>query len=202
MGWGPPAGFARGRGGNGPPRLGDKYGHTPSYPHFEGNKIPLRNLGMTARWRYLFISLSVLILDQATKAWILVTIPEGQERPVTSWFMLTHWRNPGVSSVFSEPFHPKWGWRSSWCSPWRVWCSSSGSSPNRSGAWNSCCWRRSLGSLGQRGGSSAVRSRHRFPLLPPAGRTGVALVQRGRRLPVHGHPGPAGPDLAPPHSGG
>ncbi len=59
------------------------------------------------RWPYLLISLAVLALDQATKGWILATIPEGQDHPVTSWFMLTHWRNPGSLFGFLSNIPPK-----------------------------------------------------------------------------------------------
>ena len=59
------------------------------------------------RWRYLLISLGVLVLDQATKAWIVATIPEGHDRPLTSWFMLTHWRNPGSLFGFLSNIPPK-----------------------------------------------------------------------------------------------
>ena len=59
------------------------------------------------RWAYLLISVAVLALDQATKAWIVATIPEGQDRPVTSWFMLTHWRNPGSLFGFLSNVPPK-----------------------------------------------------------------------------------------------
>ncbi len=59
------------------------------------------------RWAYLLITLAVLALDQATKAWIVATIPEGQDRPVTSWFMLTHWRNTGSLFGFLSNIPPK-----------------------------------------------------------------------------------------------
>jgi signal peptidase II len=59
------------------------------------------------RWPYLILSLGVLALDQATKAWILVAIPEGQDRPVTPWFMFTHWRNPGSLFGFLSNIPPK-----------------------------------------------------------------------------------------------
>ncbi len=59
------------------------------------------------RWPYLLVALGVLVLDQLTKAWIIATIPEGQDRPVTSWFMLTHWMNPGSLFGFLSNLPPK-----------------------------------------------------------------------------------------------
>jgi len=61
------------------------------------------------RWPFLFLSLAVLALDQATKAWIIATIPQGGDRPVTSWFMLTHWMNPGSLFGFLSTIPPKVG---------------------------------------------------------------------------------------------
>lgn len=59
------------------------------------------------RWPYLFIALAVLALDQATKAWVIAAIPQGQDRPVTSWFTLTHWMNPGSLFGFLSNIPPK-----------------------------------------------------------------------------------------------
>jgi signal peptidase II len=59
------------------------------------------------RWPYLLIALAVLILDQATKAWIIGSIPEGQDRPLTSWFTLTHWMNSGSLFGFLSNLPPK-----------------------------------------------------------------------------------------------
>ena len=59
------------------------------------------------RWPYLIIAITVLILDQATKAWIIATIPQGQDRPVASWFTLTHWMNPGSLFGFLSNIPPK-----------------------------------------------------------------------------------------------
>jgi signal peptidase II len=59
------------------------------------------------RWPYLLIALAVLILDQATKAWIIGSIPQGQDRPLTPWFTLTHWMNPGSLFGFLSNLPPK-----------------------------------------------------------------------------------------------
>lgn len=47
------------------------------------------------RFWYLFIGLGVLAADQATKALVVRSIPAGESVPVTTWFTLTHWLNPG-----------------------------------------------------------------------------------------------------------
>jgi signal peptidase II len=59
------------------------------------------------RWPYLLIAIAVLGLDQATKAWIIATIPQGQDRPVSTWFTLTHWMNPGSLFGFLSYIPPK-----------------------------------------------------------------------------------------------
>jgi signal peptidase II len=59
------------------------------------------------RWPYLLIAIAVLALDQATKAWIIATIPQGQDRPVSTWFTLTHWMNPGSLFGFLSNIPPK-----------------------------------------------------------------------------------------------
>ncbi len=47
------------------------------------------------RWPYLAISASVVILDQATKALVVSTVPNGGSKPLFSWFAIVHWLNTG-----------------------------------------------------------------------------------------------------------
>lgn len=44
---------------------------------------------------FLVIAAAVLAADQVTKAAVIRSIPLGGGIDVTSWFTLTHWRNPG-----------------------------------------------------------------------------------------------------------
>jgi len=44
---------------------------------------------------YLLIGVGVFALDQASKAWVLATVPFGDAREVTSWFSIIHWHNAG-----------------------------------------------------------------------------------------------------------
>ncbi len=47
------------------------------------------------RWPYLAISAAVVILDQATKALVVASVPNGESKPVFSWFAIVHWLNTG-----------------------------------------------------------------------------------------------------------
>jgi signal peptidase II len=50
----------------------------------------------------------ILILDQATKAWLASALPFGGERAVTPWFSLVHWHNPGGIFGMLDRL-PEWG---------------------------------------------------------------------------------------------
>jgi len=50
--------------------------------------------------RWLWVSLAVLVTDQATKAAILASLPPGGERPVTSFFSLVLTFNTGAAFSF------------------------------------------------------------------------------------------------------
>ena len=60
------------------------------------------------RWPYLLISGFVLALDQATKAWVASAIPNGESRPVFSWFAIVHWLNTGGLWGSLQDISPAW----------------------------------------------------------------------------------------------
>ena len=59
---------------------------------------------MTARIRWLWLTLAVVFLDRATKAWFETQTPEGYRRELLHNFVyLVHSRNPGIAfGVFSD----------------------------------------------------------------------------------------------------
>jgi signal peptidase II len=59
---------------------------------------------MTARLRYLWLTLAVVLLDRASKAWFETQTPEGWRRELVHNFIyLVHTRNTGIAfGVFSQ----------------------------------------------------------------------------------------------------
>jgi signal peptidase II len=51
-------------------------------------------------WHWLGIALAVIVLDLATKAWVVAVFREGQELPVTSFFSLVLAYNTGAAFSF------------------------------------------------------------------------------------------------------
>jgi len=47
------------------------------------------------RLPFLALTAAVLLLDQATKLWLVSSVPLGSSKAVTSWFSLVHWLNTG-----------------------------------------------------------------------------------------------------------
>jgi len=47
------------------------------------------------RLPYLALTVAVLLLDQATKLWLVSSVSLGSSKTVTSWFSLVHWLNTG-----------------------------------------------------------------------------------------------------------
>src|SRR5262245_2873711 len=51
-------------------------------------------------WRWLVLAAAVIVVDLATKAWIVSVFREGQELPVTSFFSLVLAYNTGAAFSF------------------------------------------------------------------------------------------------------
>jgi signal peptidase II len=61
-------------------------------------------------WRWLWISVVFVVLDQLTKLWILAAIPEGQKTYVLPVLNIIHTTNPGAAwSMFAD-----WGGSQRW----------------------------------------------------------------------------------------
>jgi len=63
---------------------------------------------MPGWWRWLAVSLAVIVIDQATKALILANFLPGQQRPVTGFFSLVLTFNTGAAFSFLASAE---GWR-------------------------------------------------------------------------------------------
>ncbi|MGC0772414.1 MAG: signal peptidase II, partial [Candidatus Acidiferrum sp.] len=63
---------------------------------------------LPARLRWLWLTLSVVLLDRATKAWFETQTSEGWRHEVVRHFIyLVHSRNPGIAfSIFADSHSP------------------------------------------------------------------------------------------------
>ncbi len=57
---------------------------------------------MPERWPWLGLALVLVALDQATKAWVVASLPEGGLRPVLPWFNLVLVYNTGAAFNFLD----------------------------------------------------------------------------------------------------
>jgi len=65
--------------------------------------------GLPARLRWLWLTLAVILLDRATKAWFEIRTPEGwSEEIVHNFIYLVHAKNPGVAFSFLADAHAPW----------------------------------------------------------------------------------------------
>lgn len=60
------------------------------------------------RFRYLLITIGVLLLDQWTKSLIVNAMPLGKSSSVTSWFSIVYWRNAGGLFGMFDNLSPHW----------------------------------------------------------------------------------------------
>ena len=60
----------------------------------------IRRVPTTANWRWLWLSLAVIVVDQATKHWILAAFRPGEELPLTPFTSLVLAFNRGAAFSF------------------------------------------------------------------------------------------------------
>ena len=66
-------------------------------------------MNLPARLRWLWLTLAVVFLDRATKAWFEAKTPEGwSDELVRNFIYLVHAKNPGVAFSFLADVHAPW----------------------------------------------------------------------------------------------